>query len=63
MRKSTFLLWMIVLFSIPAFSQTRTITGKVTNENGLPVPSATVEQKGTTNAVSATENGSFSIQV
>jgi len=63
MRKSTFLLWMFILFSIPAFSQTRTITGKVTNENGLPVPSATVEQKGTTNAVSATENGSFSIQV
>jgi len=65
MRKSVFLSWVIILFSIPfsAFCQTRTITGKVTNENGSAVPLATVEQKGTKNAVTASDDGTFSISV
>jgi TonB-linked SusC/RagA family outer membrane protein len=63
MRKSLFLFLMIVAFSIPGFSQTRTITGKVVNENGSAVPLATVEQKGTTNAVTAKDDGTFSISV
>ena len=65
MRKSILLLWMILLFSIPfgAFSQARTVTGKITDESGAPVPLATVQQKGTSNAVTANENGEFSISV
>ena len=65
MRKSIFLSWVIILFSIPfsAFCQTRTITGKVTNESGKAVPLATVEQKGTKNAVTASDDGTFSITV
>ena len=42
--------------------QNRTVTGKVTNAEGRPVPFATVTVKGTTTAVSADENGNFSIQ-
>ena len=65
MRKSIFLAWMIILFSIPfsGFAQTRTITGKVVDENEVPVPLATVQQKGTSNAVTADDNGNFSISV
>ncbi len=65
MRKSIFLAWMILLFFIPftAFSQTRAITGKVTNEKGDAVPLATVQQKGTANAVTANDNGNFTISV
>ena len=65
MRKAIFLSWMFFLLAISfsAFSQTRTITGKVVNENGDAVPLATVEQKGTTNAVTANDDGNFSIQV
>jgi TonB-linked SusC/RagA family outer membrane protein len=63
MRKSFFLFLVILALSIPGFSQTRTITGKVVNDDGSPVPLATVEQKGTTNAVTASETGVFSISV
>ena len=44
------------------FGQNRTVTGKVTNAEGRPVPFATVTVKGTSTAVSADENGNFSIQ-
>lgn len=65
MRKSTFLLWMVLMWSIPftAFAQSKTITGKVTNQSNDPIPLATVQQKGSTNAVTADENGVFSITV
>src|SRR5688572_6297205 len=54
-----------VLFFLSAlimFGQNRTVTGKVTNAEGRPVPFATVTIKGTSTAVSADENGNFSIQ-
>jgi len=50
------------LSSLIMFGQNRTVTGKVTNAEGRPVPFATVTVKGTPNAVSADENGNFSIQ-
>ncbi len=66
MKKKCFFFWVLILFSIPftAFSQTRTVTGKVTNEEGIPVPLATIQQKGNkTNAVTANDEGNFSIVV
>ena len=65
MRTSTLLLWVAILWTIPfaAFAQTRTITGKVTNQSNVPIPLATIQQKGSTNAVTADENGVFSITV
>jgi TonB-linked SusC/RagA family outer membrane protein len=64
MRKQIFFFWIIFLLSISsAFSQSRSITGKVTDENGKAVPLATVQQKGTTNAVTANDDGNFSIDV
>ena len=54
----------VVLFccSVCAIAQTRTVTGKVTNAEGVPVQFATVTMKGTSTAVSADVNGNFSIQ-
>jgi len=46
-----------------ALSNTRKITGTVTNQNGEPVPAATILVKGTSNGVSADESGKFSINV
>jgi TonB-linked SusC/RagA family outer membrane protein len=65
MRKKLLFFSMLFLFSVPfvAFSQSRTITGKVTDENGKAVPLATIEQKGTNNAVTAKDDGTFSITV
>src|SRR5688500_7105144 len=54
-----------VLFFLSAlimFGQNRTVTGRVANAEGRPVPFATVTVKGTSTAVSADENGNFSIQ-
>ncbi|MES1223399.1 MAG: TonB-dependent receptor plug domain-containing protein, partial [Bacteroidota bacterium] len=56
---------LLVVFFLPALiivAQNRTITGKVTNSEGKPVSFATVIVKGTKTAVSADDNGNFSIQ-
>ena len=65
MRKNlrkVFLLLCIVLPSL-VFAQSRQITGVITNETGQAVSSASVLQKGTSNGVSANEQGLFSITV
>ncbi len=50
------------LSALIMFGQNRTVTGKVTNAEGRPVPFATVTLKGTSTAVSADENGNYTIQ-
>lgn len=65
MRKSIRRSLLFVLFFIPyhLFAQGRTVTGKVLTETGDPVPRATVQQKGTSNAVTANDDGAFSISL
>lgn len=63
MRKTVSLLTMLLLCSVIAWSQTKTITGQVTNLNGDPVPFATITVKGTTTGVAADQNGNFNITV
>ena len=41
----------------------KTVTGSVVDENGLPLPGATVVEQGTTNGVSTDFDGNFAIQV
>jgi TonB-linked SusC/RagA family outer membrane protein len=53
---------MLFLSSIvTAFAQNITVKGRVTNDAGQGVPGATISVKGTTTAVSSTENGDFQI--
>jgi len=56
---------MLLLFLVPTsvFAQTKTLVGKVVNGNGDPVPLATVQQKGTNNAVTSNDDGVFKITV
>lgn len=54
----TILLWLI---SVTVFAQTQTITGKVTDSAGEPLPAATVVVKGTTIGIITDLNGNFSI--
>ncbi|MEP6952363.1 MAG: SusC/RagA family TonB-linked outer membrane protein [Ginsengibacter sp.] len=65
MKKFIFLRWLVFLIVLPSFvfCQNRQISGKVTDETGQPVPLATVQQKGTKNAVTANQDGDFSITV
>src|SRR5688572_14608643 len=63
MRKFATLFAMLMLFAGLAFGQTRTITGTVTDENGAPLPGASVTIKGDPRSgVAADNNGSFRLQ-
>jgi TonB-dependent starch-binding outer membrane protein SusC len=46
-----------------SFAQSRTVTGKVSDSKGEPVPSATVTVKGTSTSTSTAADGSFSLNV
>jgi len=50
-----------VLFTQTAFSQTKTITGKVSDDKGAPVPGATVTLRGTNAGASTAADGSFTL--
>ena len=52
---------MTLLMTVAAWSQAVKITGQVKNVQGEPVPFATVTVKGTSEAVSADQNGNFTI--
>jgi len=52
-----------VLFTQTAFSQTKTITGKVLDDKGAPLQGATVTVKGTKQGASTAPDGSFTINV
>ncbi len=55
---------LVMFFSLNmALAQTTTVTGKITDAKGAPVESATVKEKGTSNATTADANGLFKITV
>ena len=63
MRKTLSLLTMLILSSALAWSQTKTVTGQVTDEKNNPVPFASIREKTTTTGVAADQEGNFSISV
>ncbi len=52
MKRSLLAFLGLVLVAGPAFAQQRTITGKVTSEQGMPLASVSVTVKGTSTATS-----------
>ncbi len=50
----------VMFFTSPAFAQTGTLTGKVTNATGSPLAGATVAIKNTKSATNTSEQGIFS---
>src|SRR4051812_14093489 len=64
MRRILTLLLGVLFISVQALAQnTRTITGKITDEKGNPVPNASVLVKGTNLGTTTTTTGSFSLNV
>lgn len=63
MKRIFFWVFLSLLLPAAAFSQSHSINGKVTDDNGKPVPLATIEQKGTNNAVTAKDDGTFTLTV
>jgi TonB-linked SusC/RagA family outer membrane protein len=51
-----------MLTGVLAFSQTRTVTGKVTDADGNAIPFATIKVKGSPNGTSADANGIYSLK-
>ena len=62
MRQIVSLLSMLLLVGIMAIAQNRTVTGRVTDAQGNPVPFASVTIQGTNTGVAADDKGNFSIQ-
>ncbi len=56
-------LLLCVLFTQTSFAQTKTITGKVTDDKGAPITGATVVAKGSKSGTSTGADGSFHITV
>ncbi|PVD52108.1 SusC/RagA family TonB-linked outer membrane protein [Terrimonas sp.] len=63
MRKLAALFAVLMLCIASVYSQTKTVTGRVTDANGDPVPYATIKIKGANTGVAADQNGNFSIEV
>jgi TonB-linked SusC/RagA family outer membrane protein len=61
MKKIYCLLTLSLLLTVAAWSQAVRLSGQVRNVQGEPVPFATVTVKGTSEAVSADQNGDFTI--
>ncbi|MBA3645413.1 MAG: SusC/RagA family TonB-linked outer membrane protein [Gemmatimonadaceae bacterium] len=51
----------VVLAATPAFAQQKTVTGKVTDDAGAPLPAVSVTVKGTTIRTATNDAGNFSI--
>jgi len=61
MRKILSLLLVGLLYSALSFGQSKVISGKITDKQGVPVPFVTVTVKGENRGTSADVNGQFSI--
>lgn len=61
MKMTKLLVFCISLFSLAGYAQSITISGKVSDEGGLPIPGASVVEKGTTNGTSTDLDGNFQI--
>ena len=61
MRKFLALIAFFLCFQ--AFAQNRTVSGKVTDENGRPVSNASIAVKGTSIGTTSNENGNYSITI
>src|SRR5215204_4649296 len=63
MKKSLLLAWMILSIPLLVFSQSRQITGTVTDDKGNALPAVTVLEKGTNNGTVTNNDGLFSLAV
>jgi TonB-dependent SusC/RagA subfamily outer membrane receptor len=63
MRRLLFFLLGLLFMTAQLHAQNRTITGKVTDANGSPIPGATITVTGTNSRTVADRNGDFSISV
>ena len=61
--KNTLIILLLSLFSVQFALAQVTVSGNITDENGVPLPGATVIEVGTNNGVSSDFDGNYSITV
>ena len=62
MKKNIQILFFILLFQLVAYAQVK-VNGLISDEQGQPLPGATILEKNTTNGVVTDFDGNYSIQV
>lgn len=62
MKKIVAFLTLLMLVTVMSMAQSRVITGRITDDAGQPVPSATVTEVNTKNVTTADENGNFTLR-
>lgn len=63
LTKSLIFCFLSVLFSVYGQAQDVTVSGKVLDENGLPIPGASILIKGTTKATASDMDGNYQLKV
>ncbi|MEJ7912706.1 MAG: carboxypeptidase-like regulatory domain-containing protein, partial [Chitinophagaceae bacterium] len=63
MRKFLSILGILILLAFSSHAQNRDVSGKVVDNNGQPVPNASIQEKGTRKGTLTDANGSFKINV
>jgi len=63
MRRLLLIMLGMLLISGQLLAQNRTVTGKVTDDSGNPIPNASVQVKGTQIGTTTANNGTFSLSV
>jgi TonB-linked SusC/RagA family outer membrane protein len=61
MRKSMRLFWLMIILSVGSMAQSAGVQGKILDENGRPVPFATIKKENSPVAVAADQEGNFKI--
>lgn len=61
--KQSIVMFSFLFFTLSAFAQTKVVTGKVTDENGTPVPNVSVFVKSTKTGTTTKADGTYSINV
>ena len=63
MAKQFLIFFVFMLISITCFGQSISVTGTITDEFGVPLPGATVVEKGTQNGTSTDFDGNYTIEL
>jgi len=63
MRKFALMLSVFILMASLVFAQVRNVTGKVTDDKGLPVAGAAIQAKGTKIGTVSTTDGTFTLTI
>ena len=57
------IVWLLITIPVTLLAQDKTVTGTVTENNGNPIPGATITVKNSTQAVASDVNGKFTLRV